>query len=211
MPTYSLRHVENDVLLRDLRVLVDQDRATSACLLAHLGEVKERKLFAHAGQPHMHAYAVNVLGFSEDVASKRLQAAGAARRFPQIFHAIADGRLHLTGVCLLAPHLLRENADALISGAMGRTKAEIEKLLAEHFPQADVPESLLAIAGTPPQPVGIPSEPSDPGQMEGAQASSGPEQVAPARAHDPGTGSPRPSARGVRAASRSRCAPSRRR
>lgn len=41
-------------MLRDLHVLVAKDRATTAMLLAHIAEVKERKLYAPAGQPHMH-------------------------------------------------------------------------------------------------------------------------------------------------------------
>lgn len=118
MHKYTLGHVANHVLLRDLTALVAQDRATTASLLAHIAEVKERKLFRRPGQPNMHAYLVNVLRLSEDAASKRLQAAGAARRFPVIFDALADGRLHLSGICLLAPHLLPENADELINGAL---------------------------------------------------------------------------------------------
>lgn len=149
MPRYSLQHVENDVLLRDLSALVAQDRATTAMLLAHLAEVKERKLYRGAAQPNMHYYCVNVLRFSEDAAHKRLQAAGAARRFPVIFDALADGRLHLSGVCLLAPHLLPENADELILAAFGKTKAGIEKVLADKFPQPDVPEMV--------QPIGVPA------------------------------------------------------
>ena len=58
---------------------------------------------APAGYPSMHAYCVHELRMSEDVASKRIHAARAARNFPAIFAAVADGRLHLSGVCLLAP------------------------------------------------------------------------------------------------------------
>ena len=145
MHSYSLEHVASNVLLRDLTTLVAQDRATTASLLAHIAEVKERKLFRGAGQPSMQDYCVNVLRFSEDSAKKRLQAAGTARRFPLIFEALADGRLHLSGVCLLAPHLEPENADELIPAAMNKTRADIEKLLAHRFPQADLPEMLQAV------------------------------------------------------------------
>ncbi len=146
MQNYSLSHVESHVLLRDLTALVAQDRENTARLLAHIGEVKERKLYRQAGQPRMHAYCVNVLRFSEDAAAKRLQAAGVARRHPMIFDALAEGRLHLSGICLLAPHLMPENASELIAAAMHKTKAEIEKLIADRFPQADLPERLEAVS-----------------------------------------------------------------
>ena len=44
MPCYSLSHLADHVLLRDLAALVAQDRTTTTALLAHLAEVDERKL-----------------------------------------------------------------------------------------------------------------------------------------------------------------------
>jgi len=39
------------------------------------------------------------------------------RRFPLIFQALAEGRIHLTGVSLLAPRLTEENAEELLASA----------------------------------------------------------------------------------------------
>ena len=50
----------------------------------------------------MYDYCLGELGMFEDVACRRIRAARAARRFPQIFEALADGRIHLTGISLLA-------------------------------------------------------------------------------------------------------------
>jgi len=166
MHRYSLEHVASNVLLRDLHALAATDRSTTALLLAHIGEVKERKLYRGAAQPNMHLYCVNVLRFSEDCAHKRLQAAGAARRFPAIFGLLAEGRLHLSGICLLAPHLLPENADELITASLDRTKAAIEKVLADRFPQPDMPEVLRAL---PPRPIG-------PAAMDAAEPKTAPGQ-----------------------------------
>src|SRR6185436_19138333 len=133
MQSYSLTHVEDAVLLRELVSLAAQDRLTTAMLLAHIAEVDARKLFAPAGYPSMHAYCVEELRLSEDAAYKRIQAARAARQYPQIFHALADGTLHLAAVCLLAPHLRPENADKLIGAALGKRKIEVEVILARQF------------------------------------------------------------------------------
>ena len=102
MTSYLLSHLADHVLLRDLKVLVSQDRATTAALLAHLAEVDERKLYLPAAHPSMFSYCVHELRMSEDAAYKRIQAARAAREFPAIFAAIADGRLHLSAVIRLA-------------------------------------------------------------------------------------------------------------
>src|SRR5205807_8100605 len=54
--------------------------------------------------------------------------------YPAVFGAVAEGRLNLTGILLLAPHLSRENAAELLSAAYGKTKSEIEAMLAQRFP-----------------------------------------------------------------------------
>jgi len=133
MHSYALSHVRDDVLLRDLAALVTQDRATTATLLAHLGEADARRLYAPAGYPSMHEYCVQELRLSEDAAAKRIQAARAARRFPPLLVALAEGRLHLTAIRLLAPHLTESNASELIEMATHRRKAEIEEYLAVRF------------------------------------------------------------------------------
>src|SRR5688572_26495871 len=105
MRNWSLKHVDSGALLRDLKALAAQESVHLAKLLAHIGEVHERKLYRDAGQPHMHAYCVNVLHFSEDAAWKRIHVAGVARRIPALLDAIAAGRLHLSGACEIAAHL----------------------------------------------------------------------------------------------------------
>jgi hypothetical protein len=149
MSTYSLTHLDDGVLLRDLAALVARDRATTAELLAHIAEVDTRRLYAPAAHPSMFSYCVHVLRLSEEAAFRRIHAARAARRFPAIFPALADGRLHLTAVILLAPHLTDDTIEELLAAAAYRTKAEIEQLLARRFPRPDVPTLIQAIALAP--------------------------------------------------------------
>ncbi len=145
MQNYMLAHVSDAVLLRDLAALVARDRLTTAVLLAHIAEVDARRLYVPAGFPSMHAYCVDELRLSEDAAFKRIRAARVGREFPALFAALAEGRLHLAAVCLLAPHLTRENANELIEAATHKSKAEIEERLARRFSPPDVPARLRAI------------------------------------------------------------------
>ena len=90
---------------------------------------------------------------SEDAACFRIFAARAARRFPVIFQMLSDGRLHLTGVARLWKHLrdlTLDEGNELLGASAGKTKREIEKLLAHRFPQPDVPTLIRAIVGSPP-------------------------------------------------------------
>jgi len=146
MHSYALTHVTDETLLADLAALVATDRRTTAALLAHLAEVDARELFLPAACSSMHVYCTRVLGMSDDPAFKRIRAARAMRRYTAVARAVEDGRVHLAGVVLLAPHLGDENADELVVEASGKSKAEIEVLLARRAPRADVAERLDQVA-----------------------------------------------------------------
>ena len=139
MKSYSRSHLSDGTLLSNLATRVSQERTTTADMLADIAEVEDRHLYAPAGYSSMYAYCLEALNFSEDSACKRIRAARAARQFPAIFPAVADGRLHLSGVVLLAPHLTAENADELLAAACHKSKSQIERLLAERSPRPDVP------------------------------------------------------------------------
>jgi len=115
-----LTHLPDDVLLRDLATLIARERTTTAALLAHLAEVEHRRLYAPRGYTSMFEYCVRELHLSEDAACNRLDAARKAREFPALLAAIADGRLHLSAVRLLSPHLTACNVDSLIAAATHR-------------------------------------------------------------------------------------------
>ena len=136
---------DRDVVARLAQLLREERRLTAAVLL-HLGEVEARRLYLPAACSSMHVYCVRVLAMSEDQAFKRIRAARAVRRFPVVGAAVAEGRLHLSGVVLLAPHLTDDNAAELVAEASGKSKAEIEILLARRAPRADVSERLERLA-----------------------------------------------------------------
>jgi hypothetical protein len=136
MNQYSLTHLSDATLLRDLKAMLSREREATAALLARIAEVDARRLYAPAGYSSMFVYCVDELHLSEDAAAKRIHAARAARRFPILFEAVADGRLHLSGLCLIAPHLAPDTVDELIDAASHRRKSEIEELLARSFTSA---------------------------------------------------------------------------
>ena len=163
MNSYALSHLSDETLLRGLAALVSQDRATTAALLAHIAEVDERRLYLPAGYDSMFSYCVGELHLSEEAAFKRIHAARTARRFPAIFVAVAEGRLHLSAVVMLAPHLTEGNADELLAAATHQTKSGIERLLAERFPR---PEAFAWVTPNPPASLPGPPEQHAPGRVE---------------------------------------------
>jgi len=164
MSKYSLSQVSDAALARDLAAAVALDRASTADLLAHVAEFDARKLYAPAAHPSMFSYCVHELKLSEEAAFKRIHAARAARRFPAIFSAVADGRLHLSAVVMLAPHLTPENRAELLTAATHRSKAEIERLMAERFPRPDLPEQVVPMSAL--QPTLVMAAEHAPGRVE---------------------------------------------
>jgi 5-methylcytosine-specific restriction endonuclease McrA len=180
MRDYSLSHLTDGVLLRELTALAARDRATTAALLAHIAEVDARRLYAPAGYSAMFHYCVRELRFSEDMAGKRIRAARAARRFPAIFAAIAEGRLHLTAVVLLAPSLTSANAAELLAAAEGRTKEQIQVMLVGRSPRADLAPLVRALPEVPAPSAGSVFTPQVPEPVEVQESSSAPPVAEPA-------------------------------
>ena len=134
-----LARLSDDDLLRRLTSLVGDSRRVESDLVAHIGEVDGRRLYAREASPSMFAYCTEVLHLSEAEAYLRIAAARAARDYPVILDMLGDGRLHLSGIARLTPHLSTETAAALLARAAHRSKRQIEELVAEIAPRPDVP------------------------------------------------------------------------
>jgi hypothetical protein len=142
---FSLTHLSNEVLDRDLPTKAAREKSATAELLAYIAEFDERKRFLPAAYESMLAYCTGELGLSRDEAKQRIHIARAGRSCPGVFEALEQGRIHLTGLRLLAPHLTPENADELLCAATRRSKEEIEELLAARTPRLDVPETVVPV------------------------------------------------------------------
>ena len=137
-PLRPSRLADHEVLPR-LTEVARRDRATTAEMLVLIGRADADRLYAATEHDSMLQYCTHELHMSEDMAFKRIRVARRARHVPALLAMLADGRLHLSGAYLLAPHLRRESARALLAAATHRSKFEIEKLLAERFPKAGLP------------------------------------------------------------------------
>jgi 5-methylcytosine-specific restriction endonuclease McrA len=142
----------DQALDHQLSTVVRNEDTATAIVLDHLAEYDARKLYRPAGYSSMFAYCVDRLHRSEVAAYKRIRAARAARRFPAIFDAIAQGRLHLSAVVLLAPHLTERTAGELLAAAAHQTTKQVEQLLADRFPRPDMPTRLQPLAQCSPAP-----------------------------------------------------------
>jgi hypothetical protein len=83
-------------------------------------------------------YCRRVLHLRENEAYLRITVARAARENPVLLDLLRDGRLHLSGIARLAPHLRRENSGAVLERACGMSHREIQEFVRELAPRPDV-------------------------------------------------------------------------
>src|SRR4029077_20492907 len=84
-----------------------------------------------------------------DAALKRARVARLALRLLRVLDELRTGAIHLTGLFLLGRYLNDENAEGLLAEARGKSRRELEKILAIRFPRPDVPSTIEPL-GAPP-------------------------------------------------------------
>jgi len=185
-PTPSLSSLSDDVLLDRAATIVARSRSTEVALIRHLAEIDARRLYAREGCPSMFVYCTLRLRFSEAEAYLRITAARASREHPSLLIALADGRLHLSALSRLAPHLTRDNLEWLVTRAAGRSKREVMELVAELTPKPDTRTTIRALPGTTAEAPGRP--------MPAAGASAAAPTLCPGRTStaSPGDAAPSP-------------------
>jgi hypothetical protein len=138
--------LSDDQLLAETKRLVANERAATAALLQSLTEIDSRRLYLREGCSSLFTYCTQVLHLAEGAAYNRIEAARAARRYPAVLAALADGSTTLTSIRLLAPHLTGDNHQQLLEAARHKSKREVEWLIATLRPKPAAPTVIRKIA-----------------------------------------------------------------
>ncbi|MBI4061040.1 MAG: HNH endonuclease [Elusimicrobia bacterium] len=124
------KDLSDEQLLTRLENFVDEERLRLHSFLAWLGEADRRKLLERRGYSSTFDYCVRCLKLSEDEAYRRITAARAAVTRPELLSAMAAGQLSLAAVSRIAPHVRRCDAPEIIARAEGKSKRQIDEMLA---------------------------------------------------------------------------------
>ena len=135
-------------LLARLPEVRGRERRAIAEVIAHLAEVERRRLYLAEGCSSMYTFCIERLGYSENEAHTRLQVARLCSQFHAALEALESGAIHLTGLALLCSKVTEANAHELLEEARGKTRREIEALLARRFPRPDVLPSVTPLQPT---------------------------------------------------------------
>ena len=143
----------NDLSDQELLSALDQacfdTRRLLGRVLAYLGEVEERRLYARASYPSMYEFCIRKLGMSEGETYRRLTGARIVARFPQLLPRLTSGSLHLTALVQLRDLWTQENIDELASAVAGKSKLEIAHEIARRAPRPDVPDRVQKLPTLP--------------------------------------------------------------
>ena len=90
----NLKILTDECLLSETQRLVQQERELLATILHHLREIERRRLFG--AYSSLHAYAVGALGYSDDMAYRRIAAMRLLNELPEIEDHLAAGHLNLS-------------------------------------------------------------------------------------------------------------------
>lgn len=144
--------MSDEALVVCVSACVGDERRATARLLAALGEFDSRRLYLGHGCNSLFAYCTEHLHLSERAAYSRIEAARLARRFPLILELVADSRVSLTAIALLARHLNERNYRELLDEATHKTVREVEVMLARIAPRPDAPSIIrrAAVSAAPP-------------------------------------------------------------
>lgn len=96
MPNLKLKSIADELLLRETKRLVREEREILTEILHHLREIERRRLFSSLQYGSLFAYATKELGYSEDQAYRRIQAMRLLKEIPEIEEKINQGTLNLT-------------------------------------------------------------------------------------------------------------------
>ena len=144
-----LKAMRDAEILSQLKILVAKEREILTETLYHLLEVQERKLHLEEGYPSLYSYCVEVLGYTEAQAYRRLSAMQLLKEIPELKKNIESGSLNLTHLTQAKKYFKSESENAnplskdekleLLTSLENKTTRETEKIFAGLNPDA-IPE-----------------------------------------------------------------------
>jgi hypothetical protein len=149
MQSSSASRLSDRDLVDQVTRLAAAEKGATVTLIGLLAEVYARRLHERAGYATLFIFCTDALRLSESEAYDRMKAAKIASRFPAALTLLGEGRLTLTTIRLLAPHLTATNHQELFAEASGLGKRQVQELIARLFPEEDVPSSITQLVPPP--------------------------------------------------------------
>lgn len=148
-PMDECARLKDEDLVRAVKFLAEHARHNEIRLLIHLSEFDSRRLCLEEGFRSLYEYCTGTLGFDEQESYRRIRAARIIRSYPEARIALERRKVTVAALVVLSPWLTRENAGPWLKSAEGKTKRELEGLVAARYPQAPQPDAIRNLPARP--------------------------------------------------------------
>jgi hypothetical protein len=130
----TLRMFTDSDLVSQTRMLIREEAKATRQVLLHLMEIERREIHLARGYGSLHSFAVEVLGYSDGSAARRVAAMRLIREMPETAEQLVAGSLTLETMSTLSNHIRRtkpskEARTQLVASAQHLSKRELEKKL----------------------------------------------------------------------------------
>ncbi len=137
-----LSALTNEQLEQGLIAEAGNERHIMARVIEKLAEVCRRDWHLERGYARLSDYCVDVLGFSPDQALRRAAAARLSLRYPIIPQLLRNGDISFTTLQVLSPVLKAPGDEGRLLAACGKTRFQVECMVADEDPKAAVRSSV---------------------------------------------------------------------
>lgn len=151
------RALTDSDLAKALKFLAHHEKRAVARLLAHLHEFDQRQLCLKTTGRSLFEYCVRELSYDEFDAYRRIRGARTAGKYPIALDYLENGKLSLTSLVVLHPILTPENYREWFKQAEGKTRRQLEALVASRFPEQARPDLVRRLPLQQPHVVAAPS------------------------------------------------------
>ena len=155
MNSYGLvvKKYSDEQLLATTELLNFKENKLKAQVIMHLIEIEDRELHLQQGYSSLFSYCREVLHLSESAAGRRIAAAKAIRKYPDLYELLVAQRLSLATLSLVSSRLTPENKNELITNIIDKSKRAVECYLAStNVKQAKIPERIKPVTVNKPAP-----------------------------------------------------------
>lgn len=145
MSQSDLSQLSDDALITLLHRTYARSRKCNAEVIRILVAANERRLHLKSAHPSLFEFCVRRFGMSNGSAQRYAVAARLVTQFPELLARIERGDVHLSTLVQLRHHLTAENVTDLLERARGRSRYQIDELLAEIAPRPDAPSRMRKV------------------------------------------------------------------
>ncbi len=104
----KIKKMTNNQLIKHVEYLVRRERQLVECLILHLQEIQDRKLFLQMGFVSLFECLVKHFKYSESSAYARISVLKILKDVPQVAQELSTGELNLTSLTLVQSFIKKQ-------------------------------------------------------------------------------------------------------